>query len=308
MLNQPQHQTGRPLLSILVPTWNREKHLRQLLAMLLPLTEATLRVELIISNNGSTDGTRAFLDGLPIQPHVRIIHQPVNYGMSLHLAWLYGQAQGQYLWLFSDDDLFAPDLLTEILTCLTQHPELAWIHLPHQFTGPETLTLSRCPDAPVFATPSRRLFGDYFRWFSLISANVMRTDLVQAQLPKLTFSTLLWPTFLLIAAVADQPGCVLPVRKINAGPDITWADQQSEVSFLQLPEAVLASPLLTRAEKRACLREHYRIIPSALDCLIRRRPTLFLRLLVLDPTQCHPARFARIFGQALAVLRRGGRQ
>ncbi len=302
---QPQDAAARPLLSILVPTWNREKDLRQLLAMLVPLAAATPRVELIISNNGSTDGTRDFLDALPSQPRLRIIHQPINYGMSLHLAWLYGQARGKYLWLFSDDDLFEPELLGEILACLDNHPELAWIHLPHQFMNPNAPTLSLCPRTPIFTKRGRNIFGDYFRWITFISSNVIRTDQLQPRLPKLTFPSLYWPASLLMATVADLPGCVFAERKINAGPDISWADQQIEVNCLHLPETVLASPVLSRAEKRACLRGHYRVIPEALDSLVWLRPSLFIRLLALDPTQCNPARFIRIFRRAIAILMYG---
>lgn len=305
MLNQREDETQRPLLSILVPTWNREKYLRELLAMLLPLVQATPRVELVISNNGSTDGTRDYLNSLPKHPRIRIIHQPVNYGMSLHLAWLYGQAQGHYLWLFSDDDLFDPQLLNEILTCLTDHPTLAWIHLPHQFTSPNGPTLSRCPDTAVFTAKGRNLFADYFHWFTLISSNVIRTNRLHPLLPKLKFESLFWPTNLLMAVAADLPACVLPYRRINAGPDISWADQRIEVCCLHLPETVLKSSVLSRAEKRACLREHYRISPALLDCVAWRKPLLFVRLVTLDITQLNLGRIGRLFHRAFSVMTRG---
>jgi glycosyltransferase involved in cell wall biosynthesis len=90
-------------------------------------------VDLIISSNGASDGTADVLKDLGELSKVRVVVQPVNYGMHIHLAWLYGQAQGKYLWMIGDDDLVEPILLERICEKLREEPDLGWIHLPHAF-------------------------------------------------------------------------------------------------------------------------------------------------------------------------------
>ena len=46
---------NRPLLSICIPTYQRVALLKELLESLLPVNELTFAVELVVSDNASTD-------------------------------------------------------------------------------------------------------------------------------------------------------------------------------------------------------------------------------------------------------------
>jgi len=82
------------LLSIVVPVYNEESTVgavvERLLAVDLPIAR-----EILVVNDGSTDGTRAVLDGLPRHPDVlRIVHAPVNAGKGRAIRTGFEQARG----------------------------------------------------------------------------------------------------------------------------------------------------------------------------------------------------------------------
>ena len=251
-------------------------------------------MELVVSNNGSTDGTAGYLDSLDVQARVRVYHQPVNLGATLHVGWLYGQARGTFLWMIGDDDMIEPDLVEIVCDTLRRNPALGWILLPHRFPQGPVPVASPCPAVPEFHASSRELFPSWLLWMTFVTANVIRTRSTQAVLPRLRFDTSYWPMTMLMMAVADQPAAVLNVCKIEGGSEITWADEAQVISNIQLPHAILNCAVLSNSEKRACLRRRYTAQPEYLDRLTWLRPGLLLRIFWVAPQLCNPAFFARV--------------
>jgi glycosyltransferase involved in cell wall biosynthesis len=67
------------LVSILVPVFNESATVAVVIQRLLELP-LPAPSEVLVVNDGSTDGTRAVLDGLPPHPSVRVIHAAENRG------------------------------------------------------------------------------------------------------------------------------------------------------------------------------------------------------------------------------------
>ncbi len=300
------------LLSILVPTWNRVDDLRRLVPRLLTALREYPEIEVLISSNGSTDSTREFLDSVPAQERLRIVHQPVNCGPSIHAGWLYAHARARFLWLFGDDDLFEPGLPGAILRWIRADPELGWIHLPHRFPqaqGPDVL--SRMPEADVRVARGRDAFAPYVMWISFTSSNVIRSGLLHACLPQQNLSTGWWPMQLLMRSVADAPAVVLACRGVIGGPEISWRESWLEHTHFGYPLEILNSPVLTLAEKRACLRQRYSDWPNSLERLVVINPRLLLRLLrteprllrlILSPSLFRKLFQGRIWGKSLRLI------
>ncbi len=68
-----------PLISIIVPVFNEARTVGAVIDRLLAINLPAPR-EIIVVNDGSTDGTRGVLDALPIHPAVTIVHADRNRG------------------------------------------------------------------------------------------------------------------------------------------------------------------------------------------------------------------------------------
>ncbi|HID98217.1 MAG TPA: glycosyltransferase family 2 protein, partial [Thermodesulfobacteriaceae bacterium] len=98
-----------PLVSIGIPTYNRaDGYLRKCLASALGQTYENL--EVIVSDNCSTDGTSSLLQGMS-DPRLRYIRHDRNIGPANNFNYCLEQARGAYFLLLHDDDLIDRDFV-----------------------------------------------------------------------------------------------------------------------------------------------------------------------------------------------------
>lgn len=110
---------GRPLLTLAIPTYNRAGYLRKLLETLLPQVAASPQVELLISDNASTDETPQVVAefiarGLPCRSN----RNATNIEADPNFLLCYEQARGKFVWIFGDDDILLPGSLQFVLSRL----------------------------------------------------------------------------------------------------------------------------------------------------------------------------------------------
>lgn len=133
--SQAPEQTGAPLLTIAIPTYNRARFLAESLAVLGPQIQQLAQqhpgeVELLISDNASVDATANLLDateqdGLPL----RRLLQPENIGSDRNFVACFRAARGRYFWLCGDDDILRPGAVAAVLDAI-RHTDYDWIFLP----------------------------------------------------------------------------------------------------------------------------------------------------------------------------------
>jgi len=110
-------------LSVLVPTCNRLELLKQKLESLAAQTLPPGAFEVIVCDDGSTDGTRAWLAGLRPPFALHVFTPTRKLGAARARNRCAERASGDVL-LFSDDDcLLAPDALAEHLAAHARFPE-----------------------------------------------------------------------------------------------------------------------------------------------------------------------------------------
>jgi abequosyltransferase len=108
-----------PLLSICIPTFNREVFLKDCLESL--KRSWTPGIEIVVSDNASTDGTLAMLETFAQQLPIRWQQQSTNLGFDRNCAAVVSMARGRYCWLLGSDDCIAEGALTKIIVELRQH-------------------------------------------------------------------------------------------------------------------------------------------------------------------------------------------
>jgi len=101
---------GAPLLSVVVPTYNRCAGILRLLRALAAQTLPPDRFEVIVSNDGSTDGTAEALAAFEVPYRLRVLTQ-ANAGPAAARNAAVREATGRLVVFLDDDVLPASDLL-----------------------------------------------------------------------------------------------------------------------------------------------------------------------------------------------------
>jgi glycosyltransferase involved in cell wall biosynthesis len=112
---------AKPLVSILICLYNAERFLASTLNS--ALSQSHRDFELIVIDDGSTDGSRAVLDTYT-DPRVRVISQS-NQGAAAALKAGLQAAQGVYIAPLDSDDLWEPESLATHVKALESHPGIA---------------------------------------------------------------------------------------------------------------------------------------------------------------------------------------
>ena len=106
-----------PDITVVIPTYNRKEYLQQAIASCFAGNEA-IDVEVVVVDDGSTDGTRAYLEQLD-DARVRPILQEHQGGQAARNRGL-AEAQGQYIKFLDDDDWLAEGALVTEVNMLNQ--------------------------------------------------------------------------------------------------------------------------------------------------------------------------------------------
>lgn len=116
--------SATPLVSVGLPVFNGEAHLAEALESLLAQTLADF--ELIVSDNASTDGTRAICEDFARRdPRVRYIRQARNVGAPANWNFVVREARGRFFKWASASDRCAPALLERCVGVLLADESVA---------------------------------------------------------------------------------------------------------------------------------------------------------------------------------------
>jgi glycosyltransferase involved in cell wall biosynthesis len=103
-----------PLISIIVPVFNEESTVAAVIERLLAIALPAPR-EIIVVNDGSSDGTRAVLDGLPRHPAVTIVHSDRNRGKGHAVRLGIGRTHGDVVAIQDADLELDPEQLATLV-------------------------------------------------------------------------------------------------------------------------------------------------------------------------------------------------
>ncbi|MFM0381933.1 glycosyltransferase [Paraburkholderia dipogonis] len=156
----PETAADGPLMSIIIPTYNRERMLPGVLDAWREVNRVTrIPYEIVFSDDGSEDGTVALLEAVHDLP-IRVLRNKHGGASSARNAAI-RDARGQRLLIIGDDIFPDPDLinvhwtlgqeqgpLVATLGVVDWHPELKVNHLMEHITeiGNEQFSYNRLPD------------------------------------------------------------------------------------------------------------------------------------------------------------------
>ncbi len=100
-------------LSICIPTFNRAECLQECLVSLgTSITGHESEIEVVISDNASTDDTRDIVQVFQeTHPKIRYHRNDRNIGAERNFYAVALMASGEYIWIFGDDDKMEPDAI-----------------------------------------------------------------------------------------------------------------------------------------------------------------------------------------------------
>jgi glycosyltransferase involved in cell wall biosynthesis len=118
-----EHMT--PRLTIAIPTVNRARLLGR--AIDSALAQTSPDIEILVSDNGSTDETPAIIKRYAGQG-LRTFRHEKTMNAARHGQFLIEEARGEFFLGLSDDDFLEPEFAVEVLALFDLHPELSFVY------------------------------------------------------------------------------------------------------------------------------------------------------------------------------------
>jgi len=173
--------TGEVLLTIAIPTYNRSSFLRRALESILPQTRPYgSRVEVIVSDNASTDDSQAVVEGFQGQGHsITHLVNGENLGPDQNFLNCFRAARGRYVLLFGDDDVLLEGSLDKVFPLLAG-ANFGVVYLDLYFFNQDPV--SERPRRHMRGPKVYRDTGAFLKavniWFTFISGNIVNKELV----------------------------------------------------------------------------------------------------------------------------------
>jgi len=116
-----------PLVSVVIPTFERPHYFRLALESVLAQTYRNLDI-FITDNSHNTETADMMRRDFSNDPRIHYEHHP-SYGVyeNWHRARSYNKPEAQYVNWLMDDDLFMPDKIAVMMDCFFAHPDLSLV-------------------------------------------------------------------------------------------------------------------------------------------------------------------------------------
>lgn len=185
-----QEAAAGPLLSICIPTYNRGAFLPDLLRSIirerntLPIELAGAGIEVVISDNASTDDSEAQVAPFHDYLDISYVRQAQNVGPDRNFLAVVEAAQGRFCWLMGSDDVLEEGGLLHVLRALGEW-DVAGLSVNYARRSFDLADLSavRPPvsfDADLVVEGREAVYRGFVGHWGYLSGHVVRRDLWQA--------------------------------------------------------------------------------------------------------------------------------
>ena len=119
-------QNNLPLVSILIPVFNREQYISETIQSAISQTYSN--IEIVIVDNNSTDNTWQIMKDCSLKDaRVKIFRNKQNVGPVRNWLRCIEEARGQYGKILWSDDLIATDFIEKSILMFEEHNEIAFV-------------------------------------------------------------------------------------------------------------------------------------------------------------------------------------
>jgi len=163
-----------PAVSVLLPVYNGERHLREALDSVLAQTFTDF--EFLIIDDGSTDGCPAILAACAQRDsRVHVHRQPGNSGITAALNVGCRLARGRFIAITNQDDVCLPERLAAQVAYLNAHPHVSLVGAAAELIdeGGRSLRCKQYPTGPAMATWSMLFLNSILHPASTIRRDVL---------------------------------------------------------------------------------------------------------------------------------------
>ncbi len=137
-LSCPHGNTAGPQVTVVIPLFNRSEYIREAIESVLSSTWNNF--EIIIVDNGSTDGSLDIAEEYRDNGYVKLIRNNINNtAKALNLSTRI--ARGKYVCQLDSDDLYAPETLKTLFSYMESNPNCALGVSYYDHIGPDFETL-----------------------------------------------------------------------------------------------------------------------------------------------------------------------
>jgi glycosyltransferase involved in cell wall biosynthesis len=167
-----------PWLSVVMPTYNGERYLRETFESLVAQDERGF--ECVVVDGGSTDGTRDIIDEFSRQLDVRLFVRPEFTNWVGKTNFAFGETLAQHVCMLHHDDRWHPGRARAVRAALARHPEVALILHPSILIDEDGRQIGcwTCPlqPDPMVYTPSELLEHLMVQNFIAVPSPTFRRD------------------------------------------------------------------------------------------------------------------------------------
>jgi glycosyltransferase involved in cell wall biosynthesis len=159
------------LISVVLPSRNGLRYLDEAIESW--QSQSYPRWELILVDDGSTDGTRACAEAWCARDaRIRVLGHEVGRGLPAALNAGFARAHGDYLTWTSDDNVARPHTLAALAACLDEHPDVGLVYSDYTIIDEHGVPTGRVSVGPPWELARRNCVGPSFLYRREVMARV----------------------------------------------------------------------------------------------------------------------------------------
>ena len=268
-------ETGKVLLSIGIPTYNRARRLQRQLSFLYEelnslSSEEKKLISISIRDNCSSDNTREIVSKSPLLTTIDVNSSftinSQNLGLSGNLKKLYTTLNGLYIWIIGDDDDLKKGIVRRVLAECKKR-SYSYVFINHIITkNSSEIHHSVLADLDVTRTDKTVLWDLYKQSgtvMMLISACVYRSDLVRDYLSHYDVDLVIPCSLSFYCASKGSTKLIEDTYITNDQTVISWKKSIVKVFYTLIPSMLLRMSKWGY-NRRDCLNEYFKLKKSYL--------------------------------------------